>query len=765
MDIEQRIQDFIISSDTTGTQINPYLEWHLNAEATFTHRTTNLSHTVDGFYYKEFEREQSAQSTTDWGWNELSTTHNMRFRFAPPTEGGWDVSISVKLQDGTIFSYCSFAINVTENMDNDGYVKVANNKRVLERNGELFFPVGQDLHWPEDESGIAYGPYSGAWGSVPVNSLAHSEFEADMIELKGRGVNSFRMLLNPASLDIEFEKVGNYTDRLNLGWEIDNIINKAEELDLYIHLDMMVHYALSRNSYRPGWDWSKTIPAFTTDPVYAGHYGYRDFFDAQNDTMPELFFSNSQCIKYYKQKVRYLIGRYGYSTHIYILELLSEANNAGLKSVYNSSGQANGYYDAYVEDPIQPRRVFKWHEIMSNYIKNELGHKQHLVCANYTFNTNTPQNGDSTYYLPEINVVTWNNYSDLINKFHTYSQDRIKPLHQLYDKPILWSETGPLDPNGCDNGTSYRKEAWMTAFTGIAGFNFWAGAEPIYHNQWNYLGNVRNFIEGNQRVANLFLSNNWESQYTNDVGTFLQNGKIHYHPASLKEVNYISGVTENLNGYTTPMKIGVVSNLTDNYFTNTSPGDVTSWCYSNLPASNSNLANKLNLSWDNVSVITNAVGDYFYNWYNYEGTYISSNTYYLHSSGNFPHPLSCAENNCNTLTSEIPFILEWDYSDIYKSNLSNIESIGHNSIDNIENNQLGMHLYPIPSSNNINVICSDEEVKTYIIIDATGKMMNQIPRKGLSQRITITNLEAGFYVILGTSSSNAIKYRSSCIKL
>lgn len=768
--IELRIQDFINSGDTTGNQINPYLEWHLNAEAVFTHRATNESHTIDGFYFQGFEREQSNPNTQYWGWNELPTTHNMRFRFAPPLEGGWDVTISVSLQDGSSFNYCPFVLNVTPNTENDGYVKVASNKRVLERNGELFFPVGQDLHWPPDHNDAThkYGYFTGAYGTEPVNSLSHNEFESDMVELKTRGVNSFRMLLSPSSLDIEFEKVGDYTDRLNYGWEIDNIIEKAEELDLYIHFNMLVHYGLERNStnYCLGWDWSSDYVAYGA-PVHLGHYGYRDFFVA--DDTPELFLSDPTCIKYYQQKIRYLIARYGYSTHIYMLELLSEINNVGNKSEIFGPGQHDTYFSAYTMDSQQPARVANWHDIMSKYIKNELGHKEHLVCASYAgYGHADGANGDYTYSIPEIDVVSWNNYSDLINKFHVYGPDRVTPIQALYDKPIFWSETGPIDPNWCDNGASYRKEAWMTAFTGIAGFNFWSGIEDVFHPQWDYLANVRNFIEGNPTVANLFLSHNWYQEYRNDVGPL--NGGPSWNSAQQKELNSIRLNYIQSDGSIHKVSVGVISNMTDNYSTN-AVNDST-WC-SDSPVS-SLLEYKTNLLQNDQPIYLEdfyGQGVFYSQWFNTWGNFHSSLNS-INAPLIYPHPESCV-TNCQSVnfTPEIPFIITWDNSAFLNSPLAPITEVPNGSMHNLKihtGNELSTTSYqlkvsPSPASHQLTIECNDPFIEELILCDGSGKRIRTIP-KG-SSPIDIAHLETGFYMIIALDSNQTIKYQTRWVKL
>ena len=271
------------------------------------------------------------------------------------------------------------------------------------------------------------------------------------------------------------------------------------------------------------------------------------------------------------------------------------------------------------------------------------------------------------------------------------------------------------------------------------------------------MANVRNFIEGNPVVANLFMSDGWENLYTNDVGSFTSQSQQHWNPANRKEVNYISGVANNLNGYTTRFKIGVVSNLTDNYFTNISPGDVTSWCYDNPIAINV----KNNLSWGDLTVISSAMGDYFYDWYDYEGYYLSSTTYYLHDLGYFPHPISCVENNCNTLTSEIPFVLEWDYADINKSNPIGLDTQNVNSVtEEIPTIQL----YPNPTNDFIIIRCSDLSINEFHLLDAKGQLIQTLNSEQIKNSLPVTNLEPGFYVIIAIDESNLTKHKISWVK-
>ena len=764
--IEQRVQDFIATADTLNGGINPYLEWQLNAEIIFTNQATGFTKKIDGFYFQDFERDTTNADPNLWTWNTLTTTQNIRFRYSPEKLGLWDIQISVTLKDSSIYTYCPFTINVVANTADDAFVKVAANKRMLERNGKLFFPVGQNIPWPNDE--VNPGPYpSGAYGTLHTGSYPHAELNQRMGAMKTEGVDYLRLILSPASLDIEFEEVGNYTDRLNDAWEIDNIIERAEGLDQYIHFNMLLHDNLqSQGAYfRFNWDWSSSYLLYGSQiNVYAGSLGYKDKFGLDNDR-PQDFFTNEGSKKFYKQKIRYIISRYGYSTHIALFELLSESNNAGnvYEHVYdipnpteNTVPSLNLFYEPYREDPQHPLNLAWWHDEMAKYIKNELGHKEHLLTVSY--GTEVIEPTDYSYSIPEIDIMTYNRYSDQLGDKYFVYQEEVRNKTAQYDKPILFSETGPLQEFACDRNSTYRKDAWMTAFTGVAGFNMWDGAHTP--EVWHHLANVRSFVEDNQEVANLFLGS-WETGYLND------NNNI--NNSQRKEANYLKGTYINQYGNPENLMVGAVSNLTDNFYTNNNFSTI--WCNNNLPAQPLSQI-KTNLYFGNGSLYSTFfnLSDFTLNWFNYESNYLTTTYSSLTSVLLLDHPLSCVTGNCNTKTAEIPFIFDWDFSD-YNKNLQNssnpneriIPTEGNFTPKSSVKNQL--LVFPNPAQNNIQVICTDETIITFRLVDAKGKTVRIIDLRELNKSIDITNLDSGIFVILGVDKSNVIKYQKRWVKL
>lgn len=768
--IMQRVDAFINTGDTSGNQLNPYLSWHLQAKATFVHRSSQFQKVAHGFYFQDFERDTNYVNKNNWTWDTVPTTHPFRFRYAPEKLGVWDIKITVVIANTDTLTYCPFSINVTPNTSDDGFVKVAPNNRMLERNGELFFAVGQNLPWPINDATIQpVGVNAGFYGSEIVCSYPFVQYGEVMEEYKEKGTNFFRMILNSSTTEIEFEEVGNYTKRLHCGWEVDQIIEKAEELDLYIHFNMLLHdYFDNKNLFFGfSWDWGDSSVQLLPPASYDQSYGYRERFNLGNNESYK-WLTDLGCKKYYKERVRYLLGRYGYSPHVAIFELLSESNNIGhlyedyviADTIYDSLGNFVGIdyklemestFDLYTSDSQQPLRVAAWHDEMAKYVKNELGHDQHLLSVSYT---GLPQPNDYSYGIPEVDVITWNQYNRSISKYHNLSEV-VRLKHQQYNKPVLWSENDPLDEHACDGGLTYKKDAWKSAFTGVAGFNMWAAGlnngEPQY---WPYLKMVQDFVQNNDTINRLLMSNNWVRLYLNDAGNI--------GDANRKELIALEGIYLDGNGQLKKVITGVVSNLTYNYYSDRilpGPTEDIPFCYNDAP-SNLDQWYKSNLTFGGLLYQQLPFTQYNYNWYDSEGNYLLSN--YPIDGGIYDliqHPLSCVTDICEQLTPELPFIAVDEYVfERKKDELNENPEQVHNDSQKL------IDIFPNPTSGRFTIVCNDEEVTNYEVLNSMGQpISNNLVNKGWTN-VDLTNHGSGIYVILAFDYSNKIKYTLRCVK-
>lgn len=297
----------------------------------------------------------------------------------PPTIGEWRCRVKIRKTDASniISEYESpeFQFNVV-NSSKKNYLKVDNNKRFLKQDGESFRPIGVNYPWPSgngfplrslvDGNRLVYEPED--HGQLP--PIAHYEQYLRMMDtLAMNGVNYFRMIMNPFTLDIEYEKLGDYTDRMHIAEEMDLILERAADNDLLIHWNCMLHNTLQINGfYIDDWDW--------TDENKGTGYCYKTQIDGVDTPLD--FLTNDTAKKYYKERLRYIVARWGYSSDISMFEHFSEIDQVGTK--HDENAEAISFTNQYAGN----EAVFnEWHGEMSWYLKEVLEIPQ-LLTLSYT---------------------------------------------------------------------------------------------------------------------------------------------------------------------------------------------------------------------------------------------------------------------------------------------------------------------------------------------------------------------------------------------
>jgi hypothetical protein len=250
-------------------------------------------------------------------------------------------------------------------------------------------------------------------------------------------------------------------------------------------------------------------------------------------------------------------------------ELLSEADHVGtqyenfindegknarrrLFSRYRESEDSYGNFHDHAQFQ---QSIANWHDIMSSYIKNDLGDQDHLISANYT----GEKAGflDNSYYLPNIDVITYNWYSDAVDKY----EQQTNVINILRNnvaittgktKPVFFSESGVKNYFDCSGDVEYKEDLWMSAFSGTAGpGNVWKGALLTgWQHHWQQW---RNFMQGIDLESNK-ASVYWQAKHDerND---------------NTAETNYLV----ESNG---ERAVGVIANRTSNHFTHRDPFNV-----------------------------------------------------------------------------------------------------------------------------------------------------------------------------------------------
>jgi hypothetical protein len=475
--------------------INPFDPEDINIVATFTSPTGKSNRVIYGFYYEPFT--SSAMSWTA----DTANDYDFRVRFAPVDTGAWACSISVnspKHKFSSTYTVSSLQFTCVPHPvpgEEQGYLQVGQYKRQLKYSysGASFFAIGQNIPW-------VHHPYYNANDFIP------SEFEAlnrNVENLADNGGNMVRLILAPYSHQVEWERLGDYSDyistsgrkqtRQHNAWELDKFFELCHRRNVYVNLDLDLHDTHTNNG-------EETLYQWQSNP-YKVRLGLGDPID---------FLTNADAVMYFKRKLRYIIARWGYETSLGIIELMSEQDNWG---DYNSN-------------PALRYALLAWHEDMANYIRTGLGEPNHLLSTSFMERQDPELNA---FRLPLMDVTSDHKYAgarkmnkerfDIMNGNTIASS--VNGMLVDYDKPSILGEQGlagtGADANaieGCSD-VSFHNSLWATAFADSygAGLNWWQSDNDLYRENFRPLHEFFNVTDVKTGLNRIFETHKWIPGY------------------------------------------------------------------------------------------------------------------------------------------------------------------------------------------------------------------------------------------------------------
>lgn len=471
----------IVQSD----KINPFLQWELDLEATFVHEQTGIVKKVPAFYYREYERDPSANS-----WKDIGTQHPMRIRFAPVLVGKWKCTVTCKVKGKPQEAIAPIELNVIKSQ-NKGFITVHPNKRNFQLNGELVYPVG--TNFPSPTKGVSNyhtGPNGDLFSpaeTFKVTKLAEwMSYHEDIRNYAEQGGKFIRTLQAGWSSLLEYEKKGNYYDRQPYAWEQDRLLEYCEQNGVYIHFNLMQQepFMCYGNYHFFDWDWSHFRDDFSyfDQDAYPG-YCYSD----GKKKMPHESMTSDDDMRYHEQRTRYYIARYGYSTSIYLFELLSEPWHVDEFSGHEEPFTMDNELGQTIRKAVQ-----NYHERLAVYIKETLGHTNQLIGIDiYSAKFYEGETFlDQSVYHPAIDVVSFNPYTafpdkmiiakssdnNLVLETENSMARMVLTLSEKCGKPIMIAEGGAGDGvDECSDFSQQYLDMMAFGFTGLAGYNSWVG--------------------------------------------------------------------------------------------------------------------------------------------------------------------------------------------------------------------------------------------------------------------------------------------------
>ena len=241
---------------------------------------------------------------------------------------------------------------------------------------------------------------------------------------------------------------------------MEQILDLAEQYGLEVQLVLNDHGQFS----------SHVNPRWYDNPYNAANGGPVPEDD------PAAFFSNPTAKQLFKQRLRYLVARYGAYRDILAWELFNETQFIG-------RADKNPFGSQQVRDDL-----VAWHAEMAAYLRS-LDPYDHLITTSSDIDTSAAD----IWADPNIDLVQVHDYGALSSRdqrFSGYAED----LNATYDKPVIIGEFGlPGDPPpepGFDpttsglapdriahlvQGTAIHNSAWASAMSGSGAMPWWWG--------------------------------------------------------------------------------------------------------------------------------------------------------------------------------------------------------------------------------------------------------------------------------------------------
>ena len=360
---------------------NPFDPDQIRLDATL-RSPSGATEEVPAFWYQDYRRRlvegsEVLEPVGEPGW---------RLRFTPAEAGEYHMSLAQSLHDGVATDVAESRIEVGSSSDTSrhGWVRVGPDRRYFQTSdGRPLRLIGENVCWPE-----AGGTY---------------DYDTWFAEMRGSGQNFARLWMAPWALGLEHGPGTLNHYRLDQAWRLDRIFDRASEDGIYLLL-CFDHHGMYQVDNKV---WGGSNNFWKVNPYNAANGG--------PCATPNDFFASPAARKLYERRLRYLVARYGYATHLLGWEFFNEIDN--------------------VYGPLKPADVLDWHRAMGAWLKRH-DPFHHLVTTSLT--------GGSVRHdiwaLPEMDFTQYHSYMDPDpgRRVTEIAQD----FTRRFGKPMLIGESG-----------------------------------------------------------------------------------------------------------------------------------------------------------------------------------------------------------------------------------------------------------------------------------------------------------------------------------
>ena len=353
----------------------------IRLDATFT-PPSGRALTVPAFWYQDYSRmvTNGAEVVSPVG------SPQWRIRFTPAEPGDYKLSLNIETNGVSAGRPITthFNVPVATPSGQHGYVRVAPDKRYFETtDGRPLRLVGENVCWPEHQVKSDYDAWFGA--------------------MRNAGENFARLWMAPWFAGLEHTPGTLNRYNLEAAWQLDYVFDLAGQNGIYLMLSFDHHGMFQVNNQ----NWGGSNNFWKTNAYNQINGGPCE--------KPNDFFTNARARTIYQKRLRYLIGRYGYSPHLLAWQFFNEIDN--------------------VFGPLNGDDVVAWHREMGQWLHAHDPYG-HLVTTSLTGGSERPE----IWSLPEMDFSVYHSYDESApgKGAATLARSFVKD----YGKPMMIGEFG-----------------------------------------------------------------------------------------------------------------------------------------------------------------------------------------------------------------------------------------------------------------------------------------------------------------------------------
>jgi hypothetical protein len=388
---------------------------------------------VPAFYYQDFQR-----TAADGGKEVLKKIGepNWRIRFTPRMQGTWLLRICVRGEEGIVYSDAmNFSV---KSSDAKGFIRKKPNTNYFSyENDSPYFPIGENMAWPI-RNGIA-------------------DYDVWLTAAGKSGMNLARIWLQwNNTLQIEHEGTGPGRYDLANAWRMDYVLDAARGNGVRVFFTIDSPELYQKELRRA----SGVKRPWVNCPYNIENGGpLRD---------PTDLFTSPEGKRLTRQRLRYIVGRWGWDPNIFCWELWNELNTfQGFENIIP--------------------QVKQWHVEMIDFLR-QTDINNHLISTSFA----NIEGSEEIWELEGIDFTQYHVYRgfDMAGLLPSISKHMINK----YKKPHIIGEFGPaihlleklfeIDPRG----DHIRNAIWSSALSGGSGTALaWCWDNYIHKNNLYYL--------------------------------------------------------------------------------------------------------------------------------------------------------------------------------------------------------------------------------------------------------------------------------------